>query len=60
MIHAYLFRGYNVASVLAKKAKINGKTKQETVVWTKDKEQIMRFSDYMDNFDQVILKMELV
>ena len=49
-----------MASVLAKKAKINGKTKQETVVWTKDKEQIMRFSDYMDNFDQVILKMELV
>ena len=38
MIHSYLVRRYNVASVVAKKAKINDKTKRDKVVRTKDKE----------------------
>ena len=60
MIHSYLVRRYNVASVVAKKAKTNDKTKREKVVQTKDKERIMGFADYMDEFDQGISKMESV
>ena len=60
MIHSYLVRQYNVASVVAKKAKINNKTKRDKVVWTKDKERIMGFANYMDKFEHGISKMESV
>ena len=58
MMHSYLIRRYNVDSVAKKKEKIRDKTKRDKAVRAKDKEHVLGFANYIDGFDEGVVKLE--
>ena len=45
-------------SVAKKKEKIRDKTKRDKAVWTKDKERVLGFTNYMEKFAEGVVKLE--